>query len=153
MKKILALTAVILLLSFVLHLVSCSSPDYSLTINNKTIKIEVADTEELKTKGLMFRESLPDDSGMLFMYPQEDIRYFWMKNTPLPLSIAFIASTGIIVDIQDMKPYNLETISSSGPAQYALEMNQGWFKKNNIKAGDRVVFSAGVKKRQANLSK
>jgi uncharacterized membrane protein (UPF0127 family) len=109
-----------------------------LTLKEKIIRVEVARTEREKGKGLMFRESLGKDEGMLFIYDREETLSFWMKNTRIPLSIAFIDQQGEIVDIQDMEPFNLRTRVSARPAQYALEMNQGWFKKNGIGVGDVV---------------
>ena len=109
-----------------------------LTIKGKKIKVEVVRTEKEKEKGLMFRESLGKDEGMLFIYDREEMLSFWMKNTRIPLSIAFIDQQGRIVDIQDMEPFSLRTRVSARPAQYALEVNQGWFKKNGIDVGDVV---------------
>ena len=94
----------------------------------------------------MFRERLGKDEGMLFVYDREEFLTFWMKNTPLPLSIAFLDQKGKIVDIQDMEPFSLKTHDSIHPAKYALEMNQGWFKKNGIRVGDVVSFPATIKK-------
>ncbi len=109
-----------------------------LTVKGKKIQVEVARTEEEKGKGLMFREKLGKDDGMLFVYDREEILTFWMKNTPLPLSIAFLDKKGKIVDIQDMEPFSVRTHASALPAKYALEMNQGWFRKNGVKVGDVV---------------
>ena len=109
-----------------------------LTIKGKTIKVEVARTEKEQERGLMFRERMGKDEGMLFVYEREEMLSFWMKNTRLPLSIAFIDKDGKIVDIQDMEPFSLETHTSAGPARYALEMNRGWFAREGIKVGDIV---------------
>jgi uncharacterized membrane protein (UPF0127 family) len=109
-----------------------------LTIKGRKIRVEVARTEDEKARGLMFRESLGKDDGMLFVYDREEFLTFWMKNTPIPLSIAFIDRRGKIVDIQDMEPFSLSTHASTLPAQYALEMNKGWFKRNGIGVGDLV---------------
>jgi hypothetical protein len=109
-----------------------------LTIRGKTIKVEVVRTETEKEKGLMFREQMGRDEGMLFVYEREEMLTFWMKNTRLPLSIAFIDKAGKIVDIQDMEPFSLETHVSAYPAKYALEMNRGWFAGEGIKVGDLV---------------
>ncbi len=109
-----------------------------LTLKEKGIRVEVARTEEEQAKGLMFREKLGKNEGMLFVYEREEILAFWMKNTRIPLSIAFIAKDGKIVDIQDMEPFDLRSHVSARPAQYALEVNQGWFEKNGIGVGDFV---------------
>ena len=120
---------------------------FQLTVRGKKIRAEVVQTEEEKARGLMFRESLGKDEGMLFAYDREEVLTFWMKNTFIPLSIAFIDQRGKIVDIQDMEPFNLQTHASILPARYALEMNQGWFKKNGIKVGDVVSIPAAIKNR------
>jgi len=117
-----------------------------LTLKGKKIRVEVARTEREKAKGLMFRESLGKDEGMLFIYDREEMLSFWMKNTRIPLSIAFIDQQGRIVDIQDMEPFSLRTRVSARPAQYALEVNQGWFKKNGIDVGDSVHLPFTVPK-------
>ena len=111
---------------------------FHLTVKGKKIRAEVVQTEEEKARGLMFRESLGKDEGMLFAFDREEILTFWMKNTPLPLSIAFMDQRGKIVDIQDMDPFSLRTHASTLPARYALETNQGWFKRNGIGVGDVV---------------
>lgn len=101
--------------------------------------VELADNDYLRTKGLMHRKSLLPGSGMLFMWPDSAYRSFWMKNTPLPLSIAYITDQGKILNIEDMKPYSLKSVASSDSAMCALEMPQGWFRDNGIKAGDVVT--------------
>lgn len=116
-----------------------------LKIKDKRIKAEVARTEAEKGRGLMFRQKLGKNEGMLFVYEKEERLSFWMKNTPIPLSIAFLDKSGLIVDIQDMVPFSLQTRVSAFPAQYALEVNQGWFQTNEILPGDTVVFPPGFK--------
>ena len=86
----------------------------------------------------MFRESLPPDAGMLFVFPHERVLSFWMKNTPLPLSIAYADREGRIVRIADLEPHDERGVSSGRPALYALEMNRGWFKRKGVMAGDRL---------------
>jgi len=115
-----------------------------LTIKGKTIKVEVVRTEKEKEKGLMFRERMGKDEGMLFVYQREEMLSFWMKNTRLPLSIAFIDKDGKIVDIHDMEPFSPETHVSAYPAKYALEMNRGWFAREGIKVGDLVKIPPAV---------
>jgi len=115
-----------------------------LTIKGKTIKVEVVRTEKEKERGLMFRERMGKDEGMLFVYEREERLSFWMKNTRLSLSIAFIDKGGRIVDIQDMEPFSLETHRSAYPARYALEMNRGWFAREGIKVGDLVKIPPTV---------
>ena len=119
---------------------------FQLTVKGKKIRVEVVRTEEEKARGLMFRETLGKDEGMLFVYDREEVLSFWMKNTPLPLSIGFIDQRGKIVDLQDMEPFSLRIHVSTVPARYALEANRGWFKKNGIKVGDVIGLPPGLKK-------
>jgi uncharacterized protein len=104
------------------------------------VRVEVADDLTEQAKGLMDRTTLGENRGMLFVYPEERELSFWMKNTLIPLSIAFIDSERRIIDIQDMKPLDDEPPSyvSAEPAQYALEVNQGFFERRGVKVGDRV---------------
>ncbi|NWF55942.1 MAG: DUF192 domain-containing protein [Syntrophaceae bacterium] len=117
-----------------------------LTIKGREIRVEVARTEEEKARGLMFRDKLGIDEGMLFVYEKEEFLTFWMKNTLLPLSIAFIDRKGMIVDIQDMEPFSLRTHTSARPARYALEMNKNWFRKNGVQPGDMVKIPPALEK-------
>ncbi len=109
-------------------------------INNQKLKVEISESESELSWGLMYRKSMPDSCGMLFIFPYEDILSFWMKDTYIPLSIAFIDKAGTIVSIKEGVPFSLNNISSDYPAIYALEVNKGWFKKNKIKTGDTVDF-------------
>jgi uncharacterized membrane protein (UPF0127 family) len=104
------------------------------------VRVEVADDVFERARGLMYRKALGANRGMLFVYPEEQRLSFWMKNTLIPLSIAYIDSKRRVVDIQDMKPLDDEPPSyvSADPAQYALEVNRGFFKKRGVKVGDRV---------------
>jgi uncharacterized protein len=99
---------------------------------------EVARTEEEMAKGLMFRTELRDGRGMLFAYTTDERLSFWMKNTLIPLSIAYMAADGTIVDIMDMTPRSLAPLRSTRSVRYALEVPQGWFDRVGIKAGDRM---------------
>ena len=107
-------------------------------INSIPILVEIADTDFLRNRGLMFRQHMPENSGMLFVFPGSDNRGFWMKNTLIPLSIAFINEGGHIINIENMEPNDLNSRYSSGPARYALEMNRGWFDKNSVRPGCKV---------------
>jgi uncharacterized membrane protein (UPF0127 family) len=111
---------------------------YPLKIKGHTVRAELARTEEEKRTGLMFRKQLGENSGMVFVYEREGRWAMWMKNTYVPLSVAFIDRNGRILNIEDMQPLTLDSHESAGPAKYALEMNQGWFAKRSIKPGDRV---------------
>jgi len=105
------------------------------------IQVEVAMTRQQRQQGLMYREYLPANEGMLFIYPSPRILRFWMRNTRIPLDIAFIDRQGIIRSIQPMPRTESDdrTVSPS-PAMYALEMNLGWFRENDVCVGDRVSF-------------
>ncbi|HET7481303.1 MAG TPA: DUF192 domain-containing protein [Actinomycetota bacterium] len=108
------------------------------------IQVEVAETEQAREKGLMDRRSLPDDRGMLFTFPQPTRGAFWMKDTLIPLSIAFIDQSSTIVSIQDMDPCRTEPCPTYAPdADYnaALEVNQGAFERWGVNVGDRVTLS------------
>ncbi len=110
------------------------------TVGGVPISVEIADTRELREVGLMNRDELPDDYGMLFVYPDERIRSFWMRNTRIPLDIAFIDRNGSIVNIEQMEPQTDENTISAGPVMYALEMNVDWFESNGVEPGDRLEF-------------
>ena len=99
------------------------------------IRAEVAQTPDERTTGLMYRPSMGPNEGMLFAFEEPTKQCFWMKNTLLPLSVAFIADDGSIVNIDDMKPQTLESHCSTKPVRFVLEMNEGWFAKRGIKAG------------------
>jgi uncharacterized membrane protein (UPF0127 family) len=103
------------------------------------VRVEIADTEPERELGLMGRTALPEDRGMLFVFDGEQVLSFWMKDTLIPLSVAFMDSEGRIVDIQDMKPLDDDPPSyvSAKPARYALEVNRGFFEERDVKVGDR----------------
>lgn len=104
------------------------------------IRLEVADTPEKKARGLMFRKSLPKNTGMIFIYERPQILSFWMKNTPLPLSIAFIDKNLRITEIFPMKPFDERVIRSTTKVMYAIEMPRGWFRQHFIYPGAKVHF-------------
>lgn len=115
-------------------------------LGGKVINVEIAESEEQSQRGLMFRTGLPADEGMLFLFPSEQPRTFWMKNTFIPLTIGYFDRTQTLVDLQDMQPVKSEmdsspsTYPSARPAQFALEMTKGWYQKNGIKVGARFEF-------------
>ena len=102
------------------------------------INAEVASTPQQREIGLMFRNAMPTNDGMLFVFEQAGQQCFWMRNTLIPLSIAFIGDDGSVVNIDDMKPQTLESHCSAKPVRFVLEMNEGWFAKRGIKAGSRL---------------
>ncbi len=105
------------------------------------VKAEIAEKTEDRNYGYMNRKVIPEGTGMLFVFERDQILSFWMKNTPHPLSIAYIDSKGRIRDIFDMKPYSLSSIVSTVNVRYALEVPQGWYKKNGITVGDTVLIN------------
>ncbi len=113
-------------------------PAISLQVASHAIQVELAATPDALRTGLMDRPSMPADAGMLFALGPPDIHCFWMKNTLIPLSIAFIDRQGRIVDIQDMQPRSLDPHCPPAPITTALEMNQGWFDRAGIRTGDTV---------------
>ena len=119
--------------------------------NNKgkpvSLEVEIADTDPLRMIGLMHRKQMPWNRGMLFVFDSAAKQNFWMKNTFIPLSIAYISKSGAINEIYDMKPLDISvTYPSTRPAGYALEVNRGWFKKNNITRGCTIVIHGCVSK-------
>ncbi len=114
-------------------------PQVQLQIGMHIIQAEVAANNESRMKGLMYRKSLQKNQGMLFVFDKSDLHSMWMKNTPLPLAVAFINEKGVIVNIEEMKPFTDIIHTAIKPAKYALEMNDGWFKQRGVKTGDTVL--------------
>lgn len=131
----------IILLLFLTFIFNCKYNDQKfvkIEINDKIYTFEVANSLEERKKGLMFRKKLNKDSGMLFVYPNELILSFYMKNTLIPLDIAFINSNFEVVDIQKMYPLDETPIISKETAQFALEVNRGFFERVGLKIGDKI---------------
>jgi uncharacterized membrane protein (UPF0127 family) len=110
-------------------------PTITLNAGIHVIHAEVAQTGEQRMTGLMFRTAMPPNDGMLFAFEQAGVQCFWMKNTLLPLSAAFIGDHGRIVNIEDMKPQSEDSHCSAKPVRFVLEMNQGWFARRGLKPG------------------
>lgn len=125
----------------VAHAEISALPRIPLTIANHELQAEVAHTQQARAQGLMFRPTLPGDVGMLFVFPRSTYYGMWMKNTMIPLSVAFIDEKGIILNIADMEPYTLAAHYSAGPVKYALEVNRGWFAHKKIQSG---AFVSGL---------
>jgi uncharacterized protein len=102
------------------------------------IQAQVAERPHEREKGLMFRKQMGANEGMLFIFDDTTKQCFWMRNTYLPLAIAFVADDGTIVNIDEMKPLTLDSHCSTKPVRFVLEMNQGWFTKRGIKAGSKL---------------
>lgn len=116
-----------------------SLPTIKLGAGIHNIVAQVAQDPEQRATGLMFRTSMPTNEGMLFVFEQPAKQCFWMKNTLLPLSAAFISDNGTVLNIEDMKPQTLDSHCSAGPVRYVLEMNVGWFAKRGIKPGAKLT--------------
>lgn len=121
-------------------LVGCAHSAGALTLDvgGTPVTAELADTPDLRAHGLMGRSALDPDAGMLFVYPDEAPRFYWMKDTPLPLAIAFLDASGHVVHLAEMSPFDTNTTPSEHPAQYALEMASGWFTAHHVQVGAQV---------------
>ena len=141
--------AIAVLVAAALFFASCMT-ESSKEIRNLTLKradgstvsvrAEIASTPAQQSRGLMNRKNIPDGTGMLFVFDKDERLRFWMKDTPHPLSIAYIDSSGRIRDIYDMTPFSLAPVESSVSVRYALEVPQGWFDRVNIKVGDTLAL-------------
>jgi uncharacterized membrane protein (UPF0127 family) len=128
---------VIALATVALH--ACAQmPEIPLTIAGHKLIAEVAATDPDRMQGLMHRRMMPENRGMVFVFTSVAKHAMWMKNTHLPLSVAFVDSDGIITNIEDMQPQTLDSHPAVKPVRYALEMNLGWFAKRGIKAGAKI---------------
>jgi uncharacterized protein len=119
-------------------------PTIPMRIGKDTLTLEVANTNATREYGLMHRDSMPADHGMLFVFPDERRLGFWMKNTRIPLDIIFIDAAGKVVSIHQMKPHDLSTTKSDGPAKYAIELNKGRATPTGIKPGDVIEIPRDV---------
>ena len=120
-------------------------PVTELTAGFHRIEAEVAVDQASQAKGLMYRRSMPANHGMLFVFPRTDRHCMWMRNTLLPLSVAFLDAQGKIINIEDMQPETEDNHCAASPARYALEMNIGWFSAKGIKPGFQI---GGIEKIQ-----
>jgi len=142
-RQTLALAAILLLaplpaVSVAQTEAQASLPAVRLNAGIHVIQAEVAASADERATGLMYRETMAANAGMLFVFPAPFAQCFWMRNTLLPLSIAFIADDGTVVNIADMKPQTADSHCAEKPVRYALEMNKGWFAKRGIKPGTRL---------------
>ena len=113
-------------------------PEITLAIGGQKLIAEVAASNPERMQGLMHRRMMPEGRGMLFVFTEVSTHAMWMKNTFIPLSVAFIDVNGVITNIEDMKPHTLDSHGASKPVRFALEMNLGWFAKRGIKAGAKI---------------
>lgn len=109
-----------------------------------TVLAEVASTADERSEGLMYRDEIPDGTGMLFVFPDSQIRSFWMANTYVPLDIAYLDPSFRVVDIVAMEPLVTESYASAAPAMYGLEVRQGWFAERGIAVGTQAEIVFGV---------
>ena len=129
----------VLLLALALSAVAQQSlPAVELVTGMHRIRAEVADTMASRMTGLMHRQSMPVNAGMVFVFDENAPHCMWMKNTLIPLSVAFIDESGAIINIADMQPHSEQSHCAARPARYALEMNKGWFAERGIKPGARL---------------
>ena len=139
MKKLFALAAALLACAAFAQEPQLNLPRVKLAAGMHIIDAQVAATPDERMTGLMHRKEMPQHEGMLFVFEQPSQQCFWMKNTLLPLSTAFIADDGTIVNIEDMAPQTLNSHCSAKPVRYVLEMNKGWFAKKGIKPGAKLA--------------
>lgn len=135
MKRLLPL---IFALYFAPAVAQTTMPQIELTISKHTLIAEVAGNDPDRMQGLMQRRMLPENRGMLFVFPNLAFHGMWMMNTYVPLSVAFIDDNGTIINIEDMQPHTRDSHNAKSPARYALEMNLGWFHKRGIKPGMKI---------------
>ena len=114
-------------------------PRVQLTAGEHQLQVYVARTDEERAQGLMFRRNIPQNEGMLFMCADCAVQKFWMKDTPLPLTIAFIDDDGTILKLADLQPNKLDAESSDHPVRFVLEVNQGWFAERGLDVGTRLT--------------
>jgi len=114
-------------------------PVAGIKVGSHALRVEVVATQEQRANGLMFREKLAKNDGMLFIFEELGYHSMWMMNTLIPLSVAFVDSEGRILNIADMEPKTLDSHFAAGPARYAIETNKGWFAERGLKAGDKVT--------------
>jgi uncharacterized protein len=108
-------------------------------VGTHNLKVELAIDDAERSRGLMFRKTMGKEEGMLFVFDEPGYHSMWMKDTLIPLSVAFIDGEGKIINILDMEPQTFDTHSAAGPARYAIETNKGWFEEKKVKPGDKVT--------------
>ena len=138
-----------LTLAALLLLLGCDHPPSGLAtakvqIGSKTFTLEIADSGKTRTYGLMRRDSMPSDHGMIFVFDHEAPLAFWMENTRIPLDIVYLDARGNVVSVKQMKAYDRTSVPSDGPSQYAIELNQGAAASAGIKKGMTVKLPDGL---------
>ena len=145
MKRLCVPVLILLLLAGCDSAVQSKLPTVKMPIGSKTYTLEVADTFDTRQQGLMERDSMPDDHGMIFIFPDVKERGFWMKHTRFPLEILYIDEVGKVVHWATMKPYDLTNVPSNAPAKYAIELNVGSVQASGVKVGDVLAIPAGAR--------
>ena len=133
-----ALAATLLFLAHLAH-AQAPLPVANVRVAGHALRVEVAATDAQRSRGLMHRDKLGTNDGMLFVFEDPGYHSMWMMNTLIPLSVAFVDGDGRILNILDMEPQTLDPHAAAGPARYAIETNKGWFARRRIKAGDLVT--------------
>jgi uncharacterized membrane protein (UPF0127 family) len=146
MKSLFPCLAVLAVTLVLLPLAACQSDPnpvrgrVALQVGPATFQVEKASTDGERATGLMFRTKMAENEGMLFIFERDEHLNFWMKNTVLPLSIAYIAADGTVKEILDMQPQSLDNVPSTWAVRYALEVNQGAFARAGVKVGDKMAL-------------
>jgi uncharacterized membrane protein (UPF0127 family) len=130
--------ALLLIAALAAHAAQAQLPVTELAAGMHLVRAEVADNDAARARGLMHRESLATNAGMVFVFDQNALHCMWMKNTLVPLSVAFLDEGGAIINIADMQPKSEQSHCATRPARYALEMNKGWFAQRGIKPGAKL---------------
>ena len=163
MKRLPMMRVVLLIIAIALIVVAVTMPPMGcqqnsdsglrtvqMQIGRKMFTLEVADTFASRQYGLMHRDSMPSNHGMIFVFAREEPLAFWMKNTRIPLDIIYLDAAGQVVSIRRMKPHDLGTVPSGGPAQYAIELNEGAAAAVGVKAGDKLAIPKQAQTTKAN---
>ncbi|CAN5430513.1 hypothetical protein BH09PLA1_BH09PLA1_07360 [soil metagenome] len=149
-------STLLLITLFLPSLGGCQEPDRAqhlptvpMQIGSKNFTLEVADDEATQQMGLMFRDSMPADHGMIFVFDDVEVRGFWMKNTRIALDIIYVGPDRAVVAVKSMEPFDLRTTSSDKPAQFAIELNKGVAAQCGVKVGDKLTIPPAPKKAAA----
>lgn len=149
-RRIFDVTGLLLLLTLMASIIGCEGapttapyktlPTCKMTIGSKTYELEMARTSDEQENGLMKRDSMPEDHGMIFIFEKDRLQQFWMKDTRIPLDIIFLDHAGKVVSFDSMEPYDVNNTSSIRPAQYAIELNAGQVKACGVEKGNTLTI-------------
>ena len=138
MKTKLAAIFVLFVVAGCRESVPTALPTVPITIGTQTYTVEIAASEQTRARGLMRRDSMDKDKGMIFVFPDEERQSFWMKNTRIPLDLIYIDAEGHVVSIHPLEPYNLKSVTSPEPIKNAIELNRGQASVSGVKPGDLI---------------